>query len=100
MRGRRSGVVVEFVVEFVEGQRGELEKLVRSRSVKASLQQRCRAVLAIAGGMTFRQAAEVIGMTDKHLRRWCRRFQEHGIDGLKDRPGRGRKPTFSPGGRC
>jgi putative transposase len=96
MRGRRSGVVVE----FVEGQRGELEKLVRSRSVKASLQQRCRAVLAIADGMTFRQAAEVIGMTDKHLRKWCRRFQEHGIDGLKDLPGRGRKPTFSPGGRC
>jgi transposase len=96
MRGRPSGVVVELADE----QRGELEKQVRSRSVKASLQQRCRAVLAIADGMTFRQAAEVIGMTDKHLRKWCRRFQEHGMDGLKDLPGRGRKPAFSPDRRC
>tara|TARA_B110000014_G_scaffold216040_1_gene169981 strand:- start:294 stop:653 length:360 start_codon:yes stop_codon:yes gene_type:complete len=92
MRGRTSGVVIE----LSEQQRVELEQMLRSRSVKAGLQKRCRAVLAIADGMTFRKATTVVGMTDKHLRKWCRRFLERGIDGLNDLPGRGRKPAFSP----
>lgn len=93
MRGRKSSVVIELSNQ----QRNQLGQMVRSRSVKAGLQKRCRAVLAIADGMTFRQAMIVVGMTDKHLRKWCRRFLEHGINGLNDLPGRGRKPAFSPG---
>lgn len=94
MRGRKSNVVIE----LSEEQRARLEQMVRSRSVKAGLQRRCRAVLAIADGLTFRKAMTVVGMTDKHLRKWCRRFLELGIDGLHDLPGRGRKPSFSPSG--
>ena len=95
MRGRKSSVVIE----LSEQQRVHLEQMLRSRSVKAGLQRRCRAVLAIADGMTFRKAMIVVGMTDKHLRKWCRRFQKRGIDGLNDLSGRGRKPAFSPD-RC
>lgn len=92
MRGRTSGVVIELSAQ----QRVELEQRLRSRSVKAGLQKRCRAVLAIADGMTFRKAMTLADMTDKHLRKWYRRFQERGIDGLNDLPGRGRKSAFSP----
>ena len=92
MRGRKSSVVVE----LTDRQRVELQRIVRSRVVKAGFQKRARAVLAIARGMTFRNAAVVVGMTDRNLRKWCRRFLELGLDGLNDRPGRGRKPAFSP----
>jgi hypothetical protein len=94
MRGRKSSVIVELTSE----QRTDLERKLRSRTVSAGLQNRCRAVVAIADGKTFRHAMQLIGMTDKHLRKWCRRYLENGIDGLNDLPGRGRKPGFSPRG--
>ncbi len=92
MRGRKSAVVVELSVE----QRNELKKLTRSRTVKAGLQKRARAVLGIADGLTFRETMKRVGMTDKHIRNWCRRYLKTGIEGLNDLPGRGRKPSFSP----
>ncbi len=95
MRGRRSAVGIELSGD----QREELERIARSRSVAAGLVRRAEAVLAIADGMTFREAMAAVEMSDKHLRKWCRRDLEQGIDGLKDRPGRGRKPGFSPLGR-
>jgi transposase len=36
------------------------------------------------------QAAEIIGITDRSLRRWKRRYEKHGFDGLFDRR---RKPS-------
>lgn len=94
MRGRKSEVVIQLTV----AERAELEKLVRSRSVAGGLQRRCQAVLAIADGLTFTQAMERVKMSDKHLRNWCRRYLAEGLKGLQDRPGRGRKPGFSPRG--
>ena len=95
MRGRKSEVVIQLTAE----QRAELEKLARSRSVAAGLQRRCEAVLAIADGLKFTQAMELVKMSDKHLRKWCRRYLAEGLKGLQDQPGRGRKPGFSPRGR-
>ena len=95
MRGRKSEVVVVLTVE----QRAELETMVRSRLIAAGLQRRCEAVLAIADGLKFTQAMERVGFSDKHLRKWCRRYLAEGVKGLQDRPGRGRKPGFSPRGR-
>jgi transposase len=40
---------------------------------------------AIAGQLTWLQAADVLGMSPRTLRRWRRKFQEHGIDRLVDR---------------
>lgn len=31
------------------------------------------------------QAAEIIGISDRQMRRWKRRYQQHGYDGLYDR---------------
>jgi hypothetical protein len=37
-------------------------------------------------------------MQRRHVEKWLKRFMHKRIDGLSDLPGRGRKPTFSPGG--
>src|ERR671924_95170 len=40
---------------------------------------------AIARKITWFQAAEILGITDRHLRRWRERFEEGGFEGLIDR---------------
>jgi len=40
---------------------------------------------AMAKKITWWQAAEIIGITDRQMRRWHWRYREHGYDGLLDR---------------
>lgn len=56
-----------------------------------------RRMLAIANaldGMSREEAARSAGMDRQTLRDWVVRYNEHGIDGLADRWGDGRPPTF------
>ena len=47
---------------------------------------------AMAGSLKWWEAAEIVGVTDRTMRRWRLRYQEHGYDGLYDR----RKKRPSP----
>src|SRR5512143_2949475 len=47
-------------------------------------------VKAIAGELSWIQAAQICGITARHLRRLKQRYERHGYDGLVD--GRGGKP--------
>src|SRR6266849_4192762 len=40
---------------------------------------------AMSKQMTWWQAAEVIGISDRSMRRWKQHYEEHGYDGLFDR---------------
>lgn len=40
---------------------------------------------AMAKKLTWWQAAEIIGISDRQMRRWRQRYQEYGYDGLYDR---------------
>ena len=40
---------------------------------------------AIAKKITWWQAAEIIGISARQMRRWKERYEEHGYDGLYDR---------------
>ena len=40
---------------------------------------------AMAGKMRWWEAAEIIGVSDRTMRRWRERLEEHGYDGLTDR---------------
>lgn len=40
---------------------------------------------AMAKKITWWQAAEILGISDRHMRRWRERYAEHGYDGLFDR---------------
>ena len=40
---------------------------------------------ALAKKITWLQAAEIIGISDRHMRRWRERYEEFGIRGLFDR---------------
>jgi transposase len=40
---------------------------------------------AISGEILWMQAAEVLGISDRSMRRWKQRYEEGGYDGLFDR---------------
>ena len=42
---------------------------------------------AMAKRVTWWQAAEILGITDRSMRRWRRRYELYGYDGLLDRRG-------------
>jgi transposase len=46
---------------------------------------------AISGAINWIQAAEILGMSDRQLRRWRKRWDKRGYDGLFDR--RARRPS-------
>src|ERR1700719_3724518 len=41
---------------------------------------------AMAKRISWADAAEIIGVTDRTMRRWRERLEEHGYNGLTDRP--------------
>src|SRR5260370_28320027 len=51
---------------------------------------------ALAKKITWWQAAEIIGITDRQMRRWHGRYREYGYDGLLDRRVGRRSPQRVP----
>ena len=95
MRGRKTSLRV--VLTFEE--RASLGQQLRSRTVSLGLARRCRAILGVADGLPLVEVARLVDLTEKHVRKWVQRFLQDRLDGFRDRPGRGRKPVFSPRGR-
>jgi len=78
-----------------EADRRELERLQRSPSAPAGLTRRARAVLLMVQGVAGVEIAERTGYTVVQISRLRRRFAEHGVPGLHDRPRSGRPPTIT-----
>jgi hypothetical protein len=92
MPGRHSSIHLAVTPE----QRSTLEAWLRRHATPQSLVRRACAILALADGETFTQAAQQAGLRERHVRKWVARFLQRGLDGLSDAPRSGRPPTFSP----
>lgn len=72
---------------------------LRDRSEKPYLRERASAILKMADGQNASQIA-CSGLLKKRyyetVADWFHRFQTAGVEGLKIKRGRGRKPAFSP----
>lgn len=68
----------------------ELESLVRRRTERSALVQRCRIVLLTSAGLSNRKIAERLDMTAKGVGQWRKRYESEGLKGLEDRPREGR----------
>ena len=94
MRGRKTSLHVVLTAE----ERDQLEQRLRCTTTSLGLARRCRAILGVADGRPLVEVARLVDLTEKHVRKWVQRFLHGRIAGLQDRPGRGRKPVFSPRG--
>ncbi|NOZ73215.1 MAG: helix-turn-helix domain-containing protein [Chloroflexi bacterium] len=85
-------------ITLTNKQRFELEG-ARDRHEKAYIRERAAAILKIAEGMAGSQVARQ-GLLKRRqpdtIYTWVRRWKDGGLDGLLIKPGRGRKPAFSP----
>jgi len=70
-----------------------LRKLAKSES-DARIARRMLAIANVLDGMSREEAAQSAGMDRQTLRDWVIRYNEHGLDGLADRPRDGRPPKL------
>jgi transposase len=73
-----------------EGDRAELERLIRSSSVRAGLAQRARIVLLAADGVGNTEIAGRVGVARQTVLTWRSRYARGGLRGLEDAPKPGR----------
>lgn len=64
--------------------RGSVESYPRAAVERAMKVQEVM-LRAMAKKINWWQAAEIIGISDRQMRRWRERYEEHGYDGLIDR---------------
>ena len=82
------------VVELSPEQRAALEKGYR-KGTSHAFRTRCRMVLLKSEKRSSLEVADILGCCEIVVNNWLRRYEEEGIEGLKTRPGRGRKPILS-----
>ena len=77
----------------------DLARTALERTHKTSpnhaLRLRCQVVLLKAAGRTSQDVGQVVGLCQVSVNSWVKRYGQQGIEGLKTKPGRGRKPLLS-----
>src|SRR5208283_2564785 len=74
--------------------RAELIVMSRSRMQEARMVERARIILACLGGKDIRQVADDAGASIPTVSKWRRRFAQHGLAGLRDRPRSGKPAIY------
>lgn len=88
-------VMTPFEIVLNEGQRRLLLARARRSSGEHRDVLRARIVLAAAGGAANAAIARELAVGVDTVRKWRRRFSEHGLDGLRDLPRSGRPRAFA-----
>jgi transposase len=78
-----------------------LERIVRASSERMDRVRRATALLAVAGGQPFSEAARQAGLrSGSTVAGLVQRFNRHGVTALSIATGRGRKATYDPTARA
>jgi transposase len=72
----------------------ELRRRSRSTTIGARDMERANIILLRLDGVGVETIAERLKTTSKRVSLWSGRFERSGLDGLDDKPGRGRKPSI------
>lgn len=76
------------------GDRAELERWERSRTLEARSVQRARIVLLAAEGWSNRDIGETVGLHYNQVGLWRKRYEQFGMGGLVDEDRPGRPPVY------
>src|SRR5262245_53501088 len=64
----------------------------RATTISAGRARRGRMILLIADGVPITAIAATVGIRRRFVYKWAQRFLAQGVEGLADKPGRGRVP--------
>lgn len=82
-------------IELTEEQFAELTSMSRSTKMESRFVLRSKIILLSHEGKTLDFIVNTTGLTRKVVNKWRQRFIEKGIEGLKDAPRPGKKPTIT-----
>jgi len=85
-----------YMLELTDEQRHELEGRARRYTLPYRDVVRAKIVLMAATGMDNDEIAARLDTRREIVSKWRKRFFEHGLGGLDERPRGGRPPVFSP----
>lgn len=83
-------------IEVTPEDRAELERIVRAQTSERRMAERARIVLCAAEGFSAAQIGERVGCSDRTAKKWRRRYEREGMEGLRDLPRSGRPLTHGP----
>jgi transposase len=81
--------------ELTDDERIEIERLAHSRTEAARLVERARILWHASQGERAPQIAKRLGLDERTVLQWLKRFNEQGLPGLADRPRSGCPPTYT-----
>ena len=91
-RGRKTALMIS----LTPAQRQTLLAWHRATTISAGRARRGRIILLVADGMSISDVATTVGISRCFVYKWVRRFLAQGVEGLADKPGRGRVPPQAP----
>ena len=62
--------------------------------VSSVFRKRCQIILLKSTGRSSADVGKIVGMTATSINGWLNRYEASGIEGLKNKPGQGRKPIL------
>jgi len=83
-------------VDLTEEQKATLMMWVGSGKTEQRMALRANVVLLAAEGLGLKELAERTGLNWQSCLKWRKRFLESGLEGLRDKAGRGRPQAISP----
>lgn len=81
--------------QMSEEEVNQLKGLAHSRTEPAGLVQRAQIILLSRQGRRVAEVAGQLRVCDRTVRRWIYRFNEAGLDGLRDQTRGGRPPMYT-----
>src|SRR5262245_40633456 len=91
-RGRKTALKII----LTPAERRTLQTWQRATTLSAGCARRGRMILLIAVGVSITAIAATVGISRRFVYTWAQRFLAQGVEGLVDKPGRGRVPRQAP----
>jgi len=82
--------------EFTPEEQRVITKLAHSQTASARLVERAKILYLASQGQTVPQIAEAVGLNEKTVRKWFKRFEQQGLAGLEDAPRPGAPSRYTP----
>ncbi|HLV79321.1 MAG TPA: helix-turn-helix domain-containing protein, partial [Chthonomonadaceae bacterium] len=82
MRGQKTALKILLTDE----EHQQIEHWLRSSTMPAGLVRRAHAILLVSQGVPLVETGRQVGLAERHVRKWVKRFLQSRLAGLQDLP--------------
>src|SRR5437667_9260363 len=85
------GRTTSLTIRLTPAERQTLLAWQRATTISAGRARRGRIILLVADRVPISHIADTVGISRRFVYKWVQRFLQEGVEGLVDKPGRGRR---------